>query len=80
VICESLNHIGKTGKISSSSPMFIVCDTCYWCVTCVDKTRMSKYLNTIVYNVVPIILSYPAFLKHITIYLPLIVARNRIEF
>ena len=30
----------KVCKSSSSSPVFILCDKCYWCATYLDKTRI----------------------------------------
>ena len=38
---DSSNYIAKTPNRSSSSspPIFILCDNCYWCATYLDKTR-----------------------------------------
>jgi hypothetical protein len=38
---DSSNYIAKTPNRSSSSspPIFILCDSCYWCATYFDKTR-----------------------------------------
>ena len=38
---DSSNLIAKTPDRSSSSspPIFILCDSCYWCATYFDKTR-----------------------------------------
>jgi hypothetical protein len=37
---ESQRLISKTRDRSlSSQPIFILCDTCYWCATYFDKTR-----------------------------------------
>ena len=30
----------KTHRSSLSSPIFILCDNCYWCATYLDKTRI----------------------------------------
>ena len=37
---ESERLIAKTRDGSPSSPIFILCDTCYWCATYFDKTRV----------------------------------------
>jgi hypothetical protein len=26
----------------SSPPIFVLCDTCYWCASCFDKTKMPE--------------------------------------
>jgi len=40
---DSPSLIAKTPDRSSSSPpVFILCDTCYWCATYFDKTRISR--------------------------------------
>ena len=31
----------KHDQSSSSPPIFVLCDTCYWCATYVDKSRIS---------------------------------------
>jgi hypothetical protein len=37
---DSPNLIAKTrDHIKSSPPIFILCDSCYWCATYFDKTR-----------------------------------------
>jgi hypothetical protein len=35
----SLRLSSKARNYSSSSPVFILCDKCYWCVTYYDKGR-----------------------------------------
>jgi hypothetical protein len=40
---------------SSSPPIFILCDKCYWCATYVDKTRIPWIITVL--NVAPIIAS-----------------------
>jgi hypothetical protein len=38
-----INYDGKvaiTNDSSLSPPIFILCDTCYWCATYFDKTRI----------------------------------------
>ena len=38
---ESQSSIAKTHDPSvPSPPIFILCDTCYWCATYFDKTRI----------------------------------------
>jgi hypothetical protein len=39
---DSSSLIAKTPHSSSSSspPIFILCDSCYWCATYLDKTRI----------------------------------------
>jgi len=32
--------IKRPDRSSSSPPIFILCDTCYWCATYFDKTRV----------------------------------------
>jgi hypothetical protein len=40
---ESQSLIAKTNDISLPlPPIFILCDTCYWCATYFDKTRISS--------------------------------------
>jgi predicted Zn-ribbon and HTH transcriptional regulator len=36
----SLKSISKTHNRSSSPPIFILCDQCYWCATYLDKSRI----------------------------------------
>jgi hypothetical protein len=43
MIFHDLHIVLERGNNSSSSPMFIVCDICYWCATCLDKNRRPKY-------------------------------------
>ena len=38
---DSIGLIIKTPDRSSSSPIFILCDKCYWCATYFDKSRIS---------------------------------------
>ena len=41
LINDSTSLIAKTPNRSSSSPpVFMLCDTCYWCATYLDKTRI----------------------------------------
>ena len=43
LINDSPSLIIKThdrSSLLSSSPVFILCDTCYWCATYFDKTRI----------------------------------------
>ena len=42
LINDSPSLIAKTPDRSSSSPVFILCDTCYWCATYFDKTRIPR--------------------------------------
>ena len=38
---DSPSLIAKTpDRLSSSPPVFILCDKCYWCATCFDKNRI----------------------------------------
>ena len=38
---DSHSLLAKTpADTKSSSPIFILCDACYWCATYVDKTRI----------------------------------------
>jgi predicted Zn-ribbon and HTH transcriptional regulator len=41
---DSSNLIAKTPdrSPSSSPPIFILCDSCYWCATYFDKTRIPR--------------------------------------
>jgi hypothetical protein len=41
---DSSSLITKTPDRSSSSspPIFILCDSCYWCATYLDKTRLPR--------------------------------------
>ena len=42
---DSSSLIAKTpdrSSSSSSSPIFILCDSCYWCATYFDKTRIPE--------------------------------------
>ena len=32
----------RSSLLSSSPPVFILCDTCYWCATYFDKTRIPR--------------------------------------
>ncbi|HEY7570412.1 MAG TPA: hypothetical protein VH796_03490 [Nitrososphaeraceae archaeon] len=38
-VTKSLRLSNKVSSYSSSSPVFILCDKCYWCATYFDKTR-----------------------------------------
>ena len=40
LVNDSPSLIAKTPDRSSSSPVFVLCDTCYWCATYFDKTRI----------------------------------------
>jgi phage FluMu protein Com len=43
---ESQTLIAKThGHFQSSSPIFVLCDKCYWCSTYLDKTRLLSIDN-----------------------------------
>ena len=44
---ESQSLIAKTNDISLPlpQPIFILCDTCYWCATYFDKTRIPSNNN-----------------------------------
>ena len=37
---ETLTKDDSLTQPSSPPPIFILCDTCYWCATYVDKTRI----------------------------------------
>ena len=32
----------RSSSLSSPPPVFILCDTCYWCATYFDKTRIPR--------------------------------------
>jgi hypothetical protein len=38
----SSNLIAKTHDLFQSSPVFILCDTCYWCATYFDNTGIPR--------------------------------------
>jgi hypothetical protein len=44
LVNDSASLIAKTHDLSQSSspPVFILCDTCYWCATYFDKTRIPR--------------------------------------
>lgn len=37
---EALTKYESHAQLSSQSPIFILCDMCYWCATYFDKTRI----------------------------------------
>jgi hypothetical protein len=42
LVNDSPSLIAKTPDRSSLSPVFVLCDTCYWCATYFDKTRTPR--------------------------------------
>jgi hypothetical protein len=43
LVNDSPSLIAKThDRFQSSSPAFMLCDTCYWCATYLDKTRIPR--------------------------------------
>jgi hypothetical protein len=42
LINDSTSLIAKTYGHSSSPPVFVLCDTCYWCAIYFDKIRISR--------------------------------------
>ena len=43
LVNDSPSLIAKThDRFQSSSPVFMLCDTCYWCATYFDKTRIPR--------------------------------------
>ena len=37
---DSQSNTRAEASISSSPPIFVLCDSCYWCATYFDKTRI----------------------------------------
>ena len=42
LVNDSPSLIAKTPDHSSSPSVFVLCDTCYWCATYFDKTRIPR--------------------------------------
>jgi predicted Zn-ribbon and HTH transcriptional regulator len=43
LVNESSSLIAKTHDLfHSSPPVFVLCDTCYWCATYFDKTKIPR--------------------------------------
>ena len=36
------NYDNRRDLSSSSAPIFVLCDSCYWCATCFDKARIPE--------------------------------------
>ena len=42
LVNDSPSLIAKTHDRFQSPPVFVLCDTCYWCTTYFDKTRIPR--------------------------------------